>query len=243
MQIAEYQNMYNAEDTHFYYVTLHKLILQLIKQYSPIKSALNILDAGCGTGRLTELMQSLGTVTGIDMSDEALKFAKTRRIKVQKASVMKLPFKDNSFDIITSIDVLYHKAVPDDGKALREIYRVLKPNGIVILRLQAIPWLKNSHDKVVHANKRYSIKQVKQKLVETSFTIEKLSYMNMSLAPIAIGQHILQKIIPHSKVHSSIAQTNRFINMTAAGILTAENKLIHTTNLPFGLGIIAVARK
>ena len=243
MEVAEYQNMYNAEDTHFYYVSLHKLILRLIKQYAPIKSTLNILDAGCGTGRLAELMSKEGSVTGIDMSDEALKFAKERGVKVQKASVMKLPFKDNSFDVITSIDVLYHKAVPDDAKALKELYRVLKPNGIVILRLQAIHWLTNSHDKVVHSKKRYSKREVLKKLIESGFHIEKLSYMNMSLAPLAIGQHIYQKFLPSSKNHSSISETNRFINLTAAGILTAENNLLHTTNLPFGLGVIAVARK
>src|SRR6185369_13695546 len=120
MEKQEYKNMYQREDTHFYYVTLHKLVLQLIQKYAPIKSTLNILDAGCGTGRLAELMKNVGEVTGIDMSDEALKFAKERGIKVKKASVMKLPFKDNSFDVITSIDVLYHKAVTDDTKALKE---------------------------------------------------------------------------------------------------------------------------
>src|SRR5260221_13298060 len=170
MEIQEYENMYKAEDTHFYYVSLHKLILRLIKQYAPVKSTLSILDAGCGTGRLAELMSKLGTVTGIDMSDEALKFAKRHGLQVQKASVMKLPFKDNSFDIITSIDVLYHKAVTDDSKALKELYRVLKLHGIIIIRLQAIPWLKNSHDKVVHSNKRYSKQMVKQKLLESGFT-------------------------------------------------------------------------
>jgi len=80
-------------------------------------------------------------------------------------------------------------------------------------------------------------------LIESGFHIEKLSYMNMSLAPLAIGQHIYQKFLPPSKNHSSISETNRFINLTAAGILTAENNLLHATNLPFGLGIIAVARK
>jgi ubiquinone/menaquinone biosynthesis C-methylase UbiE len=243
MDKQEYKNMYHAEDTHFYYVSLHKLILQLIKKYSNYDNQLKILDAGCGTGRLAELMSKIGTVTGIDMSDEALQFAKERNITVQKASVMKLPFKDNSFDIVTSIDVLYHKNVTDDIKALKELYRVVKPGGIVIVRLQAIPWLTSSHDKVVHSKKRYAKKEVEGKLIESGFHIEKLSYMNMTLVPIAMGQHIFQKFLPPSKNHSSISEVNSFINMSATGVLTAENTLLHTTNLPFGLGIIAVARK
>lgn len=243
MEKQEYKNIYSLENTHFYYVTLHKLILRLIRKYAPIKSKLTILDAGCGTGRLAELMKEYGTVTGIDMNDEALKFARERNITVRKASVMKLPFKDNSFDVVTSIDVLYHKAVTDDTKAMKEFYRVLKPGGIVILRLQAIPWLTNSHDKVVHSKRRYAKNMIKEKLLEVGLKIEKLSYMNMSLALIAIGQHLFQKFLPPSKNRSSISETNRFINMTATGILTAENNLLHTTNLPFGLGIIAVGKK
>ncbi len=242
MEKAEYENMYVAEESHFYYVSLHKLILSLLKRYAPKKS-LNILDAGCGTGRLAELMQQYGNVIGIDMSDEALKFAKKRGLTVQKASVMKLPFKDNSFEVITSIDVIYHKAVNDDVKALKEMHRVLKPNGVLILRVQAIPWLKTSHDRFVHGARRYSKKMLQTKLVASGFTTVKLSYMNAILAPVGIAQHVYETFLPPKAEYSSVKQVNQLINMTALGILKFEGKLLYKINLPYGLGLLAVCKK
>lgn len=243
MEKAEYQNMFEQEDTHFYYVSLHKLIVSLLKKYAPKKKILNILDAGCGTGRLAELMQEEGDVIGIDRNDEALKFARRRGLTVQKTSVSNLTFKDQTFDVITSIDVIYHKAVADDVQALREMHRVLKPNGILIIRVQAIPWLKTSHDKYVHGARRYSRIELHGKLKLAGFTVEKLSYMNASLAPVGIAQHIYETFLPPKSNHSSVNQVNQLINATALGILIFEGKILHTMNLPFGLGLIAVCRK
>lgn len=242
MEQAEYKNMYHAEDTHFYYVSLHKTILALVKKYKTQKK-LTILDAGCGTGRLAELMKPLGQVTGIDMSDEALGFAKKRGVKVIKASITDLPFKENTFDLVTSIDVIVSKSIKNDMDAFNEIYRVLKPGGILILRLSAIPWLKVSHDKFVHSNKRYSKRLLKEKLEKAGFSIEKITYMNALLAPVGIGQHFYEKIVPPKENHSSIKEMNQFLNTSIEKILTTESQLMNTISLPFGLGVLAVARK
>lgn len=243
MEIAEYQNMYHAENSHFYYVSLHKLILQFIKQYRGAVKTVTILDAGCGTGRLGQLMKRYGTVTGIDMSDEALEFAKKRGLAVKKASVTKLPFQDNRFDVVTSIDVIVSKEVTKDTDALNEFYRVLKPGGILILRVSAIPWLNVSHDRFVHSNKRYSEKMLREKLENAGFTIERLSYMNMVLAPVGILQHFYENVFPPKQDHSSISKPNQLMNTIALTLLNIENSLLHAMNLPFGLGLVAVARK
>lgn len=242
MEKVEYKNMYNAEDVHFYYVSLHKTIISLLRKYKPKGTYLKILDAGCGTGRLAELMQPFGEVTGIDMSDEARTFAKKRGVTVKKASVTNIPFPKNTFDIVTSIDVIVSKSV-DDTKALQEFYRVLKPGGIAILRVSAIPWLKLSHDRFVHSDKRYSKNVFMNRLQKTGFEIKKLTYMNMLLAPVGILQHVYEKFLPPSADHSSISNVNAFINSIATGVFTAEGKLLHTVSLPFGLGLIAVCEK
>jgi ubiquinone/menaquinone biosynthesis C-methylase UbiE len=157
MDKAEYENIYRNEESHFYYVSLHKLVLTFLKRYKHGRN-LSILDAGCGTGRLAQLMQRNGSVSAVDASNEAIRFAKMRGIMPLRASVMELPFKNNSFDVVTSIDVIYHKGVTDDRKALQEMYRVLKKGGILIIRVQANPWLSLSHDRHVHGVRRYTKK-------------------------------------------------------------------------------------
>src|SRR3989344_4672699 len=130
MEKTEYKNIFDNEGTHFYYVGTHKAVITLLNSYLKSKRNNLILDAGCGTGLLIKKLSTFGEVWGIDTSSEALKLAKKNNItKIKKASVEKIPFKDNYFDAIVSIDVLYHREVKSDIAALIEFKRVLKPGG------------------------------------------------------------------------------------------------------------------
>src|SRR5689334_16933642 len=97
-----------------------------------------ILDAGCGDGFYLHVLSKLGKfkITGLDFDKNALESAKknlkgVKQIKIMHGSVMELPFKANTFDKIVLTEVAEH--LPDDLKGLKEIYRVLKPGGILVL--------------------------------------------------------------------------------------------------------------
>lgn len=242
MNKEEYQNIYKNEDTHFYYVSLHKLILALLTKYSTEKKV-QILDAGCGTGKLATLMNSFGDVKAFDFSDEAIFFAKKRGIAATRASVEKIPYKDNSFDVVTSIDVIYHKAVIDDISALKEMLRVLKPEGILILRVQAMPWLSLSHDKHVHGKRRYTKKSLTEKLKKAGYIIEKISYVHVSLFLLAIISHWKEKLIKPKKDTSSVQSLPVILNTIGFLSLIWEIPWLLFSSLPFGLGVVAVAKK
>lgn len=112
------------------------------------------LDAGCGGGRFVVAMSTLGAerVEGIDVSEKAIEAAKTRisdrslsdRAQVQVASVLDIPFPDNSFDYVISSGVIHH--TPDPEKAFQELNRVLKPGGKMFLSVYGkggINWMFN----------------------------------------------------------------------------------------------------
>jgi len=91
-----------------------------------------LLDIGCGAGDFPEAFNYYLPnlkITAIDLSKKAIEKAKKRNIKAKfiVASAEKLPFKDNSFDVVTCFDVLEHVKSPE--KMLGEIQRVLKPGG------------------------------------------------------------------------------------------------------------------
>lgn len=100
----------------------------------------HILDIGCGGGSLIALLLKCaprGTVEGIDYSDEAVAFARRRnrfagrRCIITCGDVGALPYRDNSFDIITAFETVYFW--PDLKRSLNGIYRVLKPDGRFLL--------------------------------------------------------------------------------------------------------------
>lgn len=92
-----------------------------------------LLDAGCGTGWFSQkACERKAHVTSLDLGvnllDEVAKKCDSNRVV---GSILQMPFEDNYFDIVISSEVIEH--VPDHKKALSELYRVLKPNGILVI--------------------------------------------------------------------------------------------------------------
>jgi len=80
-----------------------------------------------------------------------------------------LPFLADSFDVVLSLDVLSHAGV-DDALALREVYRVLRTGGQLILNVAAFDFLKGAHDCAVNVNRRYQQRQLRTLLVALAST-------------------------------------------------------------------------
>lgn len=243
MKIEEYKNIFQKEESHFYYLSIHKIIFDLINKFLPGQKKLKILDAGCGSGLLAKKLKSIGEVIAVDIHPQALKLTRSRGVKVKKTSITKLPFKENSFNLVTSIDVLYHQSVKNDQKALKEFYRVLKPNGILILRVPAISWLKRGSDKHVFTKKRYDKGELKEKLEKAGFKISFLSYINFLLLPPALISYLIEKLNAPEKTKSPLVSLPKHLNNLLAKFLFWEYKLAKLINLPIGLGLLAVCKK
>lgn len=101
---------------------------------------LKVLDAGCGTGWFSREAQARGAaVTALDVGEELLaQVAKKAKVKTKVGSVLKLPFKDGTFDIVMSNEVIEH--VTDARKAIKEMSRVLKPGGLLVITTPNKAW-------------------------------------------------------------------------------------------------------
>ncbi|MEM2195279.1 MAG: class I SAM-dependent methyltransferase [Candidatus Methanomethylicia archaeon] len=91
-----------------------------------------LLEVGCGVGHTSNKLSKLTEVVGVDLSEKAIEIAsKSSRAYFVRADIQILPFRDNSFKYAVAKDVLEH--VLDDDSALRELNRVCKDNGILII--------------------------------------------------------------------------------------------------------------
>lgn len=105
-----------------------------LKQFLGQKKINNCLDLGCGTGRLSNKLLSMADqVYGVDQSEEVLKIAikKYPALKLTCAEVVNLPYEDNFFDLVIINGSLHHFFAVE--QTLRQVYRVLKPNGLLVL--------------------------------------------------------------------------------------------------------------
>jgi SAM-dependent methyltransferase len=240
----EYEIMYRVERSHWWYGGMESITRGLLNRWYRPAQGLRILDAGCGTGAaMTTYLAEYGQVTGFDLSRIALDFCRLRSAqRLACASDVALPFASESFDLVTSFDVLYERAVSSDSLAIQESRRVLCPGGRLLLRLPAYNWLRSQHDEAVHTARRYASEQVAALLRENGFVVERLSYANMFLFPLALLKRMTEWILPKNAASDLSLDAGR-VNGVLKTILSAEAPLVARGHLPFGLSVFAVGRK
>ena len=159
MEEHVYRQLYELEDTHWWFRGRRAVIHALLAR-TPLTDRPRILDAGCGTGRnITEYAQ-FGETAGVDPSPDAVAFCHARGLaQVTQSGVEELPFDDGAFDLMTATDVLEH--IPDDGGAARELRRVTRPGGHLLVTVPAYQWLWSQHDDSHHHQRRYTLPRLR----------------------------------------------------------------------------------
>lgn len=245
MPSKEYFAMYLAEEKMWWYVGLRDLLLRYVKKYATSKSI--ILDAGCGTGKNMEALIKNGyTVKGIDYSDDALKYTRMRGIRtVKKATVTKMPFRGKTFDIVISTDVLgIFKHEEDVKKTLNECWRVLKPQGYLLLQVSALPWLYSQHDAYIRFKKRFYKRELEEYLPAKKWIIKKSSYRIFFLFLIVA----LIKLIKQASAWSKKPKSDQIVppgilNWLLLQLQLVENDFFLLVDFPIGSSIFIVAQK
>jgi ubiquinone/menaquinone biosynthesis C-methylase UbiE len=238
MEIAEYEKMYKLEGDYWWWVGRRKLIKNILDKLDLNSAA--ILDAGCGTGINLKYLSGYGAAIGVDSSRDALNFCRKRGIKnVSQGDAERLSFRDNTFDLITALDLLEHL---DDNQALRGFYRVLKPNGYLVLTVPAFNFMWSPHDEAAHHKRRYNRRQLKTILEANGFIIEKLSHWNFFFFLPVVLMRLLKRSRKNQEVKTDVAELPDIINSLFTSILEFESCLIRRLNLPFGVSLVCLAR-
>ncbi len=241
MERLEYEVMAHVEDQLWWYVGMRR-IADVWLQGLPIST---ILDAGCGTGGNAKWLTQYGHIVGFDYESMACDYTQQRDIPVACASISTMPFRDQSFDLVTSFDVIYHRAVADDLAALKECYRVVAPGGYLLLRVAAFEWLGGHHHQRVHGARRYTPRGLTSLVQQAGFHVQKLSCVNTVLLPLVLAQVTKERLFGQATLdHSDVELPSPLVNRIGLTALAIEASLLRIgVSLPVGVSLLCLAQR
>lgn len=233
-----------VELDHFWFRGFRRFVAPMVAAAVDGLPAPAILDCGCGTGHNLPLLRRYGRTAGIDLTWTGLTIAHGRGERtIAQASATHLPFAEASFDVVTSFDVIYALDDDEEMAALREMFRVLKPGGRLVLNVAAMELLKGNHSVLAAEVRRYTRATLSERLERTGFRIRRMTYTNASILPVVAGVRLLQRVSGHEASHEEMTIPAAPINLALTAALALEAAALRVMNMPFGSSLLALAVK
>ena len=238
-----YPILFAVEESHWWHIGRRRIIGSFVKEIcDQVKDRrAHILDVGCGTGANLVLLSEFGEAEGVDVSPDALAFCRERGLdNVRLGAAEALPYEDNEFDLVTALDVVEH--IDDDVAGLREMRRVLRPGGRVLLFVPTFMFLWGLQDEVSHHRRRYRLNELRQAVTAAGFEVERTTYANITFfLPILLGRKFMRLTGIRTETENNINISA--LNRVFGTILGAERHWLRYLNIPFGVSGLCVARR
>jgi SAM-dependent methyltransferase len=242
MDDAVIDEMSGFEDHHWWFVGKRLLVSSLLGERLR-RPGLRILDVGCGTGGVLSGLSAYGTTIGVDRSPRALHHSRGRGVThVAAADANRLPFGAAAFDFVLMLDVLEHFV--DEAAVLRDVGRLLRPDGTLLVTVPAYQALFNEHDVAVQHVRRYAAPQLRRALQSNGFVVRRLTYTNVAaLAPAAILRGLLPRLGVRRPPGTDFREHATWVNRLLIGTYRLEAAALRVLpRLPAGLSVAAVAQ-
>jgi SAM-dependent methyltransferase len=189
MNPAEFANIRQSEERFWWYRGMRAILYRFLEPHLRGRTISHALEAGCGTGYLSHLLQKERgwPIVPLDYSWEGLCYA--GMLGVQRAvqgDMRGLPFADAAFDLTLAIDSIGHLPPKDVAPAVRELARVTRPGGLVVVRASALDILRSHHSEFVDEKQRFTRRTLMDLFTGADFRVLRCTYVNALLMPIAL---------------------------------------------------------
>jgi SAM-dependent methyltransferase len=233
-----------VEADHFWFRGFKAFIAPLVADAAAGRRNLRLLDCGCGTGHNLALLAPYGRAFGFDLTAGGLTRARATGRPVVRAEMTRMPFRDGSFDLLTSFDVLQY--VDDDDAGMREMWRLLRPGGTAIVTASAMQVLRGGHAGAWPEVRRYTKAQIRRIAEGAGLEVLRVAYLFGTLFPMMLAVRMVRRRSDGDAAGRDWEMDVPAppINGALTWLLRGEAALTrHAAIMPAGSSVLVVARK
>lgn len=237
---SAYDKLFELEKRHFWRIGRRRVILDVLERWAP-KGPLRLLDVGGACSLISQEMTRFGEVTVVEPDLPTAEFAaRELGLDVRPGSLPDDLPVEGLFDVVTLFDVLEH--IDDEAPAMAAVARLVRPGGLLLVTVPALPILWSDHDVSVHHRRRYTKATLRPVLERAGFRLERLSYHTCLLFPLVFAQRVASRLRglkarPEYDVRVPAAP----LNQALLTVMEAERRLLRRVDLPIGSSLVAVA--
>jgi ubiquinone/menaquinone biosynthesis C-methylase UbiE len=246
MNPAEFDNIARAERDFWWYRGMRTILFRMLEGF-PLGPGASVLEAGCGTGYMSKVLGGRydWRMTPLDVGREGLEYARGYGLSgLTQGDVTALPFKNAAFDGLVSMDVVVHLQRGAESSALAEFARVLRPGGLLALRVSALDSLRSRHSEFVQERQRFTRPRLTLAVEAAGFEVERVTYVNSLLLPVSWFKFRVWEPVTRAPAASGVAASPAWLDRLLYLALSAEAGWVgRGGGFPLGQSLVLIAKR
>jgi len=247
MNPAEFVTLEQAERELWWFRGMRRMLYGMLDPLVSSREVTRVLEAGSGTGHMAlTLAQRYGcSMVPVDLAWEGIsRTRKSSKLLPVQADIKACPFRGASFDAVLSLDALVHFARGREVLALKEFARVLKPGGLLLLRVSALNVLRSRHSEFTGERQRFTRYRLTRAARDCGFRVLRCTYANTLLFPVALVRFRLWEPLMRRPPATGTGPVPAWLDRLLYLPLALEASLLSQGfDLPVGQSLILIAEK
>jgi len=247
MNPAEFANIARCEEDFWWYRGMREIFFRFLNRYLNDRPPRRVLEAGCGTGYFSHLLQAEHAlpVTPVDISADGLQYARKMGVeRLARADICNLPFASNAFDLVLSMDVLPHLPPGVELQAAKEFARVLAPGGRLLVRAAALDLLRSRHSSFAFERQRFTRRRMIAMAEGAGLRVLRCTYINSLLMPVALFKFRVWEPLTRQAAASGIQPVAPWLDRMLYSALAAEARWVERGGgFPAGQSLLLLGEK
>ena len=247
MNPAEFANIAGCEKDFWWYRGMRAILFRMLEPHLAGRTIGRALEAGCGTGYFSRLLQTERgwPVIPADISADGLKYARAMGVqRPVQADILELPFAGGVFDMVLSMDVLPHLPRGGEERAVREFARVLAPGGLLVIRAAALDILRSRHSHFAFERQRFTRGRLAAAARAAGIRVLRATYANSLLMPVALAKFRVWEPLLRRPAASGVDPVAPWLDALLYRVLAAEAAWIGSgRGFPLGQSLLLIGEK